>query len=269
MTLNIAHRGARSLAPENTLAAARKGLDLGADLWETDVTVTCDETLILMHDDTLVRTTDVVHKFPQRDPWNVATFSLADIQTLNAGAWFTATDPFGQVAAGAIDADDSAFIDNAKVPTLEEALVFTKENHWKVNLELKPIPPPMDQYPVVEQVLHLIETVEIDPQQVIISSFHHPWLHEVKVRTPKVAVQALVGWGNRKALEGRDLAFDVYNVSRQLADEYRIEWLLRQGKQVNVYTVNEKAEMRQLIAAGVHGLFTDFPQWLAQVLEKK
>ncbi len=269
MTLNIAHRGARSLAPENTLAAARKGLASGADLWETDVTVTCDESLILMHDDTLVRTTDVVNKFPSRDPWNVATFSLSDIQTLNAGSWFTATDPFGQVAAGAIDANDSALMDKANVPTLKEALVFTKENRWKVNLELKPIPPPMDQFPLVDRVLHLIETVEIDLQQVIISSFHHPWLHEVKKRTAAVAVQALVGWGNRRTLEGRDLAFDVYNVSRQLADQNRIKWLLRQGKQVNVYTVNEKAEMQQLIAAGVHGLFTDFPQRLTQVLKNR
>jgi glycerophosphoryl diester phosphodiesterase len=267
MTLNIAHRGARSLAPENTILAAHKGFLTGADLWETDVTVTRDETLILMHDDTLARTTDAVHKFPDRDPWNVATFSLAGIRTLDAGSWFTATDPFGQVAARAIDAQASALIEKAKVPTLEEALLFTKDNKWIVNLELKPIPPPMNQYPVVEQVLHLIETVELDRQQVIISSFHHPWLHEVKARTSKVAVQALVGWGNREALDGRDLKFDVYNLSRQLADKDRIEWLLRLGKQVNVYTVNEEAEMRQLIAAGVHGIFTDFPQRLAQVLK--
>jgi glycerophosphoryl diester phosphodiesterase len=43
MVLNIAHRGARSLAPENTLLAARRGLEAGADLWETDLAVTRDE----------------------------------------------------------------------------------------------------------------------------------------------------------------------------------------------------------------------------------
>jgi glycerophosphoryl diester phosphodiesterase len=268
MTRNIAHRGARSLAPENTIVAAHKGLVSGADLWETDVTVTADGVLILMHDDTLVRTTDAVRKFPDRGPWNVATFRLDEIQTLDAGSWFMAADPFGQIAAGAVVFDKGASYAKTRVPTLEEGLVFTKNNKWMVNLELKPIPPPMDRYPVVEQVLHLIAIVDIDPQRVIISSFHHPWLREVEARTTAVAVQALVGWDNREVLGAGDVAFDVYNVSRQLADKDCIKRLLALGKQVNVYTVNEETEMRRLIDYGVHGLFTDFPQRLAQVLKR-
>ena len=55
-TLNIAHRGARSLAPENTLAAARKALEIGADLWELDVAMTSDGVPFIVHDDTLERT---------------------------------------------------------------------------------------------------------------------------------------------------------------------------------------------------------------------
>ena len=267
MTLNIAHRGARSLAPENTLAAARRGLAVGADLWETDVTVTRDGALILMHDDTLVRTTDAVQKFPSRDPWTVAAFSLEEIRTLSAGSWFAGTDPFGLIAAGAIGPDDVAAFQASTVPTLEEALVFTQKNNWKINLELKPISPPMDRFPVVDQVLAQIDTLGIDPQRIVISSFHHPWLHEVGSRAAMLDVQALVGWGNREVLDGRALAFAAYNVSRKLVHKNRINWLLNQGKQINVYTVNEKAEMRQMIAAGVHGLFTDFPQLLAQVLK--
>jgi glycerophosphoryl diester phosphodiesterase len=267
MTLNIAHRGARSLAPENTLAAARQGLALGADLWETDVTVTRDGILILMHDDTLVRTTDAAQKFPQRNPWTVSQFSLAEIQTLNAGSWFTATDPFGQIAAGAVSAADCNRIKTARVPTLEQALVFTQNNNWRINLELKPIAPPMDRLALVEQTLALIAALEVDLDRIVISSFHHPWLHEIAAGTTAVAVQALVGWGNREVLDGRALAFDVYNISRRLANKDRIAGLLAQGKQINVYTVNEQAEMRALIDAGVQGLFTDFPQRLARVLK--
>lgn len=266
MVLNIAHRGARSLAPENTMPAAQKGLAVGADLWETDVTVTRDGVLILMHDDTLVRTTDAAARFPDRKPWTVGNFTLAEIQTLDAGAWFTAADPFGQIASGAIGPDPATF-ENTPVPTLKEALVFTKDNNWVVNLELKPNPPPMDQYPVVAQTLKQIEAVGIDPRQIILSSFHHPWLHEVKAQTSDLVVQALVGWGNRKTLNTPELDFEVYNISRQLADNDRIQWLQDLGKQVNVYTVNEAAEMRQLINAGVNGIFTDFPQRLAQVLK--
>ena len=64
MTRIIAHRGARSLAPENTLAAARKALEVGADLWETDVSVTNDGELILFHDESLIRTTNVKKTVP-------------------------------------------------------------------------------------------------------------------------------------------------------------------------------------------------------------
>ena len=266
MALNIAHRGARSLAPENTLLAAQKGLAVGADLWETDVTVTGDGVLILMHDDTLIRTTNAAARFPDKKPWSVVTFTLAEIKALDAGAWFLASDPFGQIAAGAVDPEMAEF-EHTPVPTLEEALVFTKENNWIVNLELKPNPPPMDQYPVVERSLHVIDSVGIDRHQVVISSFHHPWLHEVKSHAPEVAVQALVAWGNRKELKIPELPFDVYNISRQLADNDRIQWLQDLGKQVNVYTVNEASDMRRLIDAQVNGIFTDFPQRLAQVLK--
>jgi len=267
MTLNLAHRGARSLAPENTLAAARKALEIGADLWETDVTVTRDGTLILMHDDTLVRTTDAAQRFPDRAPWTVSTFSISEIKTLDAGTWFVETDPFGQIAAGQVRSEEARGFRRAKVPTLEEALLFTQQNGWRVNLELKPLAPPMDRFDVVPRVLALMENLAIDPNRVIISSFYHPWLHAVARRAALPAVQALVGWDDREALDGRDLAFQVYNLSRSLADTDRIARLLGLGKQINVYTVNEESEMRALIAAGVHGLFTDFPQRLARVLK--
>ena len=68
--LNIAHRGARSLAPENTLAAARKALGCGADMWELDVGMTADGVLILIHDNTLTRTSNVLEIFPERTPWD-------------------------------------------------------------------------------------------------------------------------------------------------------------------------------------------------------
>jgi len=96
--LNIAHAGARSLAPENTIAAASKALEVGADMWELDVAVTRDGELILFHDDSLARTTDAVNRFPDRAPWTFTTFSLAEVRSLNAGSWFAETDPFGEIA---------------------------------------------------------------------------------------------------------------------------------------------------------------------------
>ena len=96
-TLNIAHRGASSLAPENTLAAARKALDLGADMWELDVQMTADGELVILHDNTLKRTSNVETIFPVRRPWRVHQFNLNEIRQLDFGSWFEEQDPFGQV----------------------------------------------------------------------------------------------------------------------------------------------------------------------------
>jgi len=76
MTIIIAHRGASSIAPENTIAAARKAWEIGADLWETDVAVTKDEHLILHHDDSLERTTNVKQVFPDRSSFIFTRYTL-------------------------------------------------------------------------------------------------------------------------------------------------------------------------------------------------
>ena len=73
--LTIAHRGASADAPENTLAAVRRAVAVGADLVEVDVQRTRDGALVLMHDTTLTRTTDVRRVFPHRAPWRVADFT--------------------------------------------------------------------------------------------------------------------------------------------------------------------------------------------------
>jgi glycerophosphoryl diester phosphodiesterase len=259
--LNIAHRGARSLAPENTLAAAHKALALGADLWETDVLVTADEQLILMHDDTLERTTDVAARFPDRAPWSVTSFTLAEIVTLAPGTRFLETDPFGQIAAGAVTPGEQVAYICEPVPTLAEALIFTQESDWQVNLELKVIPPPLDRFPIVERVLALIDRLGIDRDRVIISSFNHDWLRRVRQLAPDLAVQALVG-----PLPPNPAEFQVYNAWQQAVDEAAIRAAVDRGLSVNLYTVNEEKDMRHFIAAGVNGLFTDYPQRLGAIL---
>ena len=77
-TLNIAHRGARSLAPENTLLAAQKGFDAGADLWELDVAMTSDGEIVVIHDDTLERTSNAAQIYAERRPFQMGTSSFAD-----------------------------------------------------------------------------------------------------------------------------------------------------------------------------------------------
>ncbi len=64
--LIIAHRGARSLAPENTLMAAQIGYEVGADMWELDVAMTSDDQLVVIHDDTFTRTSNAVEILPNK-----------------------------------------------------------------------------------------------------------------------------------------------------------------------------------------------------------
>jgi len=261
INLNIAHRGARSLAPENTLAAARKALEIGADLWETDVVVTANGELILLHDDSLARTTDVETLFPGRAPWTVTTFTLAEIRSLDAGSWFVESDPFGQIAAGIVAPAEQVAYRGEKIPTLREALIFTQAANWCVNLELKRIPPPMQDFSLVERTLALLDKLGIETHRVIISSFDHDCLREAKRSNPEITVQALVG-----NLAIGPPEFETYNAWAALVTEEQVRATVAKGITVNLYTVNEEEEMRRFIAAGAAGLFTDFPQRLKALL---
>jgi glycerophosphoryl diester phosphodiesterase len=263
VVVNIAHRGARSLAPENTLAAARKGLEIGADLWESDVGVTSDGALILFHDDSLARTTDATARFPDRAPWTFTTFTLAEIRSLDAGSWFVDTDPFDQIAAGAVTPAESAAYRGEQVPTLREALLLTRDAGWCINLELKRLPAPLERFPVVERVLALVAELEMPPHQVILSAFNHGWLRQAQALRPDIEVQALIGYSFTEPLDWGDLSFATYNARSTLVTEEKIREVTRQGIAVNLFTVNEEDDMRRFIAAGVTGLFTDFPHKLA------
>ncbi|MBN2397118.1 MAG: glycerophosphodiester phosphodiesterase [Deltaproteobacteria bacterium] len=267
MTCIIAHRGARSLAPENTLAAARAARVVGADLWETDITVTSDGELILMHDDTLERTTDVRERFPDREPWPCSAFTLEEIRLLDAGSWFAKDDPFGRIAAGEVGEKELSAYRGEKLPTLDEALRFTRDTSFPVNLELKRLPPPLKGFPVVERVLAMIDALAVDHGLVIISSFHHALLREVQDRSPSIVVQALVGDSEAEPPDwGGDLEFETYNVLDVLIDEERVRLATQRGISLNIFTVNEAGEMLRFSRAGAAGLFTDFPQRAVELL---
>src|SRR5690606_25959316 len=115
----VAHRGASRHAPENTVAAAEAAAALGARWAETDVQRTADGELVLVHDETLERTTNAEEVFPDRAPWNVSDFTAAEIAQLDAGSWY------GEEFAG------------EPVPTLTEFLAVLEENGQDLLLELK------------------------------------------------------------------------------------------------------------------------------------
>lgn len=260
MVTIIAHRGARSLAPENTLAAARKAHAVGADLWETDVAVTADDQLFLMHDDSMMRTTDVADRFPDRVPAPFSTYTLAEIRSLDAGSWFERDDPFGQIAAGAVERSELLAYRGEKVPTLREAFELTLELDWRLDLELKAQPKPKDTFDVVGAVLALADEVGIGPGHLLFSSARHAWLKTLKARRPDFEVQAVLGLFPEDPIDFSDPFFDTFNPRITRVSFEQIEEQLARGIMLNPFSVDDPETIARLIRMGITGLITSFPQ---------
>ena len=113
---NIAHRGARSLAPENTMAAIDKAWRVGAHGVEVDVSVTADGELILFHDDL----------FPKRTEQPVTAFTWEELQRLDAGSWFLESDPLGEIGEGNVTPSEQSAIGGVQIPLLEDVLIYVK-----------------------------------------------------------------------------------------------------------------------------------------------
>lgn len=264
--LNIAHRGARSLAPENTIAAAKKALEVGADGWELDVQMTRDKELVVIHDETLARTSNAKELFPHRKPWLVRDFALKEIQKLDFGSWFNRTDPFGQIAAGKVSKEEQSFYIGVKILTLQEALEFTKKSKWRVNIEIKSFPFESDNFELVEEVVNLINQLEME-KMVMISSFNHAYIKRVKELDPKITTGALVDKPlNNPVNYLKEIGADVYNPSISAINLDEIKLLHNKGLSVIIWTVNDEKTMEDLIKVGVDGVITDFPQKLKTIL---
>jgi len=265
MVLNIAHRGARSVAPENTLLAAQKAYDFGAHLWETDVSVSKDGELIIFHNDSLTLTTDAESRFPDRSPWTFTSFTLKEIKCLDAGSWFVNTDPHHQIAAGNISQNDLNSFAGLKVPTVTEAIQLTQNLNWKVNLEMKIQPEVMKNFPMVDQLLSEIERLHFSKDQFVISSYNHDWLKEVQAKKPEYQIQALVGYPEVDAINWRNFEFKSYNVNRKLTTPEEIRAVANKGYGIGLYNIDTKEDFVQFIDAGATRIITDYPQIMTEM----
>ncbi len=265
----IAHRGARSIAPENTLAAARIAHETGADLWETDVNMTRDGHLILFHDDNLLRCTNARQKYPLKASYRVQEFDLKEIKTLDAGSFFVETDPFQEISKGHVGKKTLSSFAGETIPLLEEGLLLTLEKNWKINLELKCFKGMENQSHIPDHMLDIIRKTKIPLHRVIISSFHHAWLLRIMEKDPLLEVQALVGDNDTERLDFKDFFFPTYNANAVLIHPDQIKELKDRGKKVNLFTVNDSKVFSRFSDLGVDGIFTDFPQKFAGKSRKK
>jgi glycerophosphoryl diester phosphodiesterase len=289
--LIVAHRGDSFHAPENTLEAAHLGRESGAEAWELDVQSTRDGVPVVFHDESLLRTTDVAVRFAGdargRDGFRISDFDFDEIRTLDAGSWFV-EDRGGPRSArdfGTLDRLDPARIAHFRsgavlVPTLEEALIFTREHDWLVNVEIKSFP---DHPPgLVERVLEVIAATGT-ADRVLISSFDHTDLVEAEQEGRRYALGILLATPihrlpdyaidsvhadtvhlSTEVLGAESLAYRRARNAGSLRHDV-VAALEARGLPTLVYTVNHQAggELgRHLAEIGVAGLFTDDPRGL-------
>jgi glycerophosphoryl diester phosphodiesterase len=256
----IAHRGARSLAPENSISAAKRAFENHADGWELDVAMSVDGELVVLHDDTLERTSNVKEVFPDRSPWSVYDFTMDDLKKLDVGTWFVESDPFEQIAKGNISDQYVGEYQGEPIPTLREALIYTKDNNWWVNIEIKDASGTFADAIIVSDVVKLVEELGME-DQVLISSFNFDYLKQVKAINQSLPTGVLV---NKIVMDPlalmKELNAQAFHPGMKVTYEKQVSLLLKEGYAVNVWTVNEESDMQKLIEMGVTGIITDFPQ---------
>ncbi len=236
----IAHRGASGHAPENTIASFRRAVELGARFIETDLQLTRDARVIAIHDLTLDRTTTgtgQTHLLP-----------LDQIRTLDAGSWFGdgAAKPFA----------------GERVPMLEEILDFTKEHDVIFYLEIKPGPTWGIEHVVVATLRDYGASA-----RVVILSFDPSTLDSVHRLDPTMMTGLLCENATGDLVEGTVRAGARQLVARgDLINTAVIDKAHRAGLQVVAWTINEEEQMRHLIATGVDGIITDYPDRLLTIL---
>lgn len=238
--LNLAHQGANAAAPANTLAAFRLAAEMGADGIELDAQLSRDGEVVVIHDFAVDRTTD--------GRGAVRSMTLAQLKELDAGRWFDPT------FAG------------ERIPTLQE--VFDTVGHCLlVNVEIKSLPG--RSRGLEAEVVRLIEDNNLT-HRVIASSFNPLALRQVKRLNPNIPTALLYAPGQpvflRRAWLAAFAPHEFRHPHHTLVDERLMAWARREGYRVNTWTVNEPDEMRRLLALGVDGIITDYPDRLAEIL---
>jgi glycerophosphoryl diester phosphodiesterase len=284
------HRGARGLAPENTLAAFERALEIGVNTLETDVHLSADGQLVLSHDPAL--NPDLARD--AHGAWIAAPgpllrrLTLAQIQSYDVGR----LKP-GTTYARALPSQ--AAVDGQRIPTLAALFALVRQtgaDGVRFNIEVKMNPHRPDETPAHEQIVDvLLATVKAAGMEGRVSIQGFDWrpLQRVQQLAPAIPTVYLsaqtprfdtiadgawtAGFGLAdhgtlpkmvKAAGGAIWSPNHFNLTARLVDEAHAL-----GLQVIPWTVNESADMERLIGWGVDGLITDYPDRARQVMQSR
>jgi glycerophosphoryl diester phosphodiesterase len=228
----FAHRGASAYAPENTLAAFELAAEQGAPAIEFDVKLTSDRQVIILHDQTLDRTTN--------GSGAVTKQALAAVRELDAGSW------------------KSVNFSGEKIPLLEEVFEAVGKKVL-MNIELTNYATPFDG--LVSEVAVLVKKYGLQ-ERIIFSSFYFSNLLAARRLLPSVPCGQLIlegkdGWQQRIAARFMQLEAE-HPYSSDVSAEM-VQRVHARGRRVHAWTVNDPIEMRRLRTCGVDGIFSDDP----------
>lgn len=240
----IAHRGASAYAPENTMSAFKLAVEMQAEMIELDITFSKNGVPIVIHDETLDRTTEASGL--------VKDFTSHELKDFEAGEWFS--DQF----------------DGEPIPTLKEVLEYAKDK-IAVNIEIKT--ESVTDYPeagIVDVTVRTVKELGME-DQVIISSFDYRVMKHLEVLAPEIPKAILY----EKSQSGdklpselvKEYNVDAFNCShRELSEEW-IKDLNEQQIPFYIYTVNDESKMKEIISKGASGIFSDKPDLLRKLVE--
>ena len=253
--LVMAHRGGAGLWPENTMHAFKRAVELGVDVLETEVHCTADGVLVVSHDSTVDRTTN--------GSGPIRAFTSEELKTLDAGYNWTSdggqTFPFRG--------------SGITVPTLEELFTDLPSN-VRINIDMKQVKPSLVG-PLCE-TLRAFEAVD----RVLVASFNSKALKAFRRVCPEVTTSA--GRGELALFFVMNLVFlgATYRPSCQVfqVPEYSsgIQVLTKRfvdtahalHLEVHAWTINEVSDMTRMLALGVDGIITDYPDRLISLLRE-
>ena len=246
-----AHRGASGMAPENTAAAFELAIAEGADCIETDVQLSADGELVIIHDVTLTRTTDARQAFPDRAPWHVHDFTLTELKTLDAGAWYD---------------DDFA---GQRILTLDELLDLLS-GRIHLNLELKsPEVHPGLAEAVAARLRRYPEWIEpaAPAHRLIVGSFDEQAVRDFAARLPDVPV-SLIAYDVPTSEKLAELTGWVDSVNPDIRrlqpdDATRV---FEAGMALVPWTIDSPQYWQWAVDLGVDGVITNYPYALKNVL---
>ncbi|MFQ5592620.1 MAG: glycerophosphodiester phosphodiesterase [Anaerolineae bacterium] len=260
----FAHRGARSVAPENTLPAFQQALDMGVDGIELDVQLSRDGQLVVIHDFTLERTTNGRGRVRDHTAGELAQLEIADCRLQIADCRII---PKSEIR------NQKSEIRNLRwdvgVPTLEQVLDLVGDR-CRLNVEIKTA----DRAGGRQEAALLAQMIQHRDlyEQVIVSSFNPFALIWMRRSDPRVALGLLYAedWPIylRRAWLRPLVRPSALHPHHTMIDKAYMQWTRSKGYAVNTWTVNAVEEARRLAGLGVDVLISDVPDRLMAALQR-